>query len=80
MRRTTFNEDHEAFRLTLRDFIEKEVVPHYDEWYAAGLVPRELYTKLGELGIFGIEVPEDRFADCGGGSVCQRKARPQQAR
>ena len=40
MRRTTFNEDHEAFRLTLRDFIEKEVVPHYDEWYAAGLVPR----------------------------------------
>ncbi len=59
MRRTTFNEDHEAFRLTLRDFIEKEVVPHYDEWYAAGLVPRELYTKLGELGIFGIEVPEE---------------------
>ncbi|HET7901561.1 MAG TPA: acyl-CoA dehydrogenase family protein [Candidatus Nanopelagicales bacterium] len=59
MRRTTFNEDHEAFRLTLRDFIEKEVVPHYDEWYAAGLVPRELYAKLGELGIFGIEVPEE---------------------
>jgi len=59
VRRTTFNEDHEAFRLTLRDFIEKEVVPHYDEWYAAGLVPRELYTKLGELGIFGIEVPEE---------------------
>jgi acyl-CoA dehydrogenase len=59
VRRTTFNEDHEAFRLTLRDFIEKEVVPHYDEWYADGLVPRELYAKLGELGIFGIEVPEE---------------------
>ena len=59
MRRTIFTEDHEAFRLTLRDFIAKEVTPHYDEWYAAGLVPRELYTKLGELGIFGIEVPEE---------------------
>jgi alkylation response protein AidB-like acyl-CoA dehydrogenase len=59
MRRRTFTEDHEAFRLNLRDFIAKEVTPHYDEWYAAGLVPRELYTKLGELGIFGIEVPEE---------------------
>ena len=32
MRRRTFTEDHEAFRLTLRDFIAKEVTPHYDEW------------------------------------------------
>jgi len=59
MRRTIFTEDHEAFRLTLRDFIAKEVTPHYDEWYAAGLVPREFYAKLGELGMFGIEVPEE---------------------
>jgi len=59
MRRTTFDEDHEAFRLTVRDFIAKEVSPHYDEWYAAGQVPRELYYQLGELGIFGIEVPEE---------------------
>ena len=29
MRRTVFNEDHEAFRQVLRDFIEAEVVPHY---------------------------------------------------
>jgi len=59
MRRTTFSDDHEAFRLTVRDFIAKEVSPHYDEWYAAGQVPRELYYQLGELGIFGIEVPEE---------------------
>ncbi|GAA4385480.1 acyl-CoA dehydrogenase family protein [Tsukamurella soli] len=59
MRRTVYTEDHEAFRSTLRSFIEAEVVPHYDEWYANGIVPRELYSKLGELGIFGIEVPEE---------------------
>lgn len=59
MRRTVFNEDHEAFRETLRAFIEAEVVPVYDQWYAEGLVPREFYYKLGELGIFGIEVPEE---------------------
>ena len=59
MRRTVFNEDHEAFRETLRDFIQAEVVPYYQSWFDAGIVPREFYYKLGELGLFGIEVPEE---------------------
>ncbi|MBO0842508.1 MAG: acyl-CoA dehydrogenase family protein, partial [Nocardioides sp.] len=59
MRRTVFDEDHEAYRTTLRAFIESEVVPHYQEWFEEGLVPREFYYRLGELGIFGIEVPEE---------------------
>ena len=59
MRRTVFNEDHEAFRETLRDFIRAEVVPVYPEWYEAGVVPREFYYKLAGLGLFGIEVPEE---------------------
>jgi alkylation response protein AidB-like acyl-CoA dehydrogenase len=59
MRRTVFNEDHEAFRQTLREFIQAEVVPYYQDWYEAGLVPREFYYKLAELGLFGIEVPEE---------------------
>ncbi|KUL52576.1 acyl-CoA dehydrogenase [Streptomyces sp. NRRL F-4489] len=59
MRRTVFNEDHEAFRETIRAFIEAEVVPVHDDWYAAGQVPRDFYYKLAELGIFGIRVPEE---------------------
>ncbi|HEX5565650.1 MAG TPA: acyl-CoA dehydrogenase family protein [Streptomyces sp.] len=59
MRRTVFNEDHEAFRETIRDFIAAEVVPHYHRWEEQGHVPRDLYRKLGELGVFGIEVPEE---------------------
>jgi acyl-CoA dehydrogenase len=59
VRRTVFNEDHEAFRSTIRDFIEAEVVPHHQQWSEQGYVPRELYRKLGELGVFGIEVPEE---------------------
>ncbi|MEV4435290.1 acyl-CoA dehydrogenase family protein [Streptomyces sp. NPDC049585] len=59
MRRTVFNEDHEAFRETIRTFIAAEVVPYYDQWRAAGAVPRDFYKKLGELGVFGIEVPEE---------------------
>ncbi|MGQ4515565.1 acyl-CoA dehydrogenase family protein [Streptomyces sp. DW26H14] len=59
MRRTVYNEDHESFRQTLRAFIEAEVVPQYEEWLAAGQAPRDFYYKLGELGVFGIEVPEE---------------------
>ncbi|MFG2984627.1 acyl-CoA dehydrogenase family protein [Streptomyces sp. NPDC048258] len=59
MRRTVFNEDHEAFRETIRAFIEAEVVPVYDEWFQAGQAPRDFYYKLGELGVFGINVPEE---------------------
>jgi alkylation response protein AidB-like acyl-CoA dehydrogenase len=59
MRRTVYNEDHEAFRQTIRAFIAKEVSPHYEQWERQGHVPRELYTRLGELGMFGIEVPEE---------------------
>ena len=59
MRRTVFNEDHEAFRQTLRDFIESEVTPHFQEWFEAGIVPREFYYKLADLGLFGINVDEE---------------------
>ena len=43
MRRAVFNDDHEAFRKTLRAFIQAEVVPHYQEWFEAGIVPRDFY-------------------------------------
>ncbi|HEU5031159.1 MAG TPA: acyl-CoA dehydrogenase family protein [Spirillospora sp.] len=59
MRRTLFNEDHEAFRETIRDFIQAEVAPVYEEWEQAGHPPRDFYNKLGELGVFGIQVPEE---------------------
>lgn len=59
MRRTLFDEDHESFRRMIREFIEREVTPHYDEWFADGQVDRDLYRKLGELGVFGISVPEE---------------------
>jgi acyl-CoA dehydrogenase len=59
VRRTVFTEDHEAYRATIRDFIAAEVVPAYPAWEEAGHPPREFYYKLGELGTFGIEVPEE---------------------
>ncbi|WP_194898377.1 acyl-CoA dehydrogenase family protein [Catenulispora pinisilvae] len=59
MRRSVYTEDHEAFRQIIRDFIAEEVVPVYPEWEKQGHAPRDFYYKLGELGLFGIEVPEE---------------------
>ncbi|MFI7006679.1 acyl-CoA dehydrogenase family protein [Streptomyces sp. NPDC050145] len=59
MRLSVFDEDHEAFRATLRDFIGKEVVPSHHEWEEQGHPPRDFYRRLGELGILGIQVPEE---------------------
>ncbi|MFD3593528.1 acyl-CoA dehydrogenase family protein [Nocardia sp. NPDC058640] len=57
MRRTVFGAEHVTFRATVRAFIEAEVVPSFTRWFDDGLVPREFYYRLGELGILGLEVP-----------------------
>ncbi|MFI8075812.1 acyl-CoA dehydrogenase family protein [Streptomyces sp. NPDC086033] len=65
MRRDLFTPDHEAFRELARDFIAKEVVPHYCDWEKAGQLPREVFHKLGSLGLLGFAIPEEY----GGGGV-----------
>ena len=49
-----FTDEHEAFRKTVRQFVEKEMAPHALEWDRAGIFPRELFKKCGELGFLGI--------------------------
>ncbi|WP_269304571.1 acyl-CoA dehydrogenase family protein [Aeromicrobium sp. HA] len=65
MERTLFEPEHESFRDTVRTFLEKEVVPHHEEWEREGIVPREVWTKAGELGLLGFMMPEE----FGGGGV-----------
>jgi acyl-CoA dehydrogenase len=50
---------HELFRATVRQFVEKEIVPHAEAWEAAGQFPRSLWGRLGELGLLGVEYPEE---------------------
>ncbi|GAA3293707.1 acyl-CoA dehydrogenase family protein [Streptomyces cinereospinus] len=59
MRRTVFTAEHEAFRSVIRQFVADEVVPVYPEWERAGHPPRAFFRRLGELGVFGIEAPEE---------------------
>ena len=65
MRRTLYDDDHEAFRATVRTFVDKEIGPHVDAWSAAGITPRELFTAAGRQGLLGMDVPEEY----GGGGV-----------
>lgn len=50
--------DHEAFRHTVRSFVEKEVTPHHEQWEADGQVSREVWTRAGEQGLLCFDVGE----------------------
>ena len=54
-----FTVEHEAFRKTVRDFVEKELVPHIDEWEEKEEMPREIFPRMGQLGFFGLRFPEE---------------------
>lgn len=41
------------------DFVGREVTPHGDQWEEDGKVPREVLRQMGELGMFGLRVPEE---------------------
>ncbi len=53
-----FTSEHKMFRKTIKDFVEKEIKPHADGWEETGDVPREIFRKLGELGIIGLRYDE----------------------
>jgi alkylation response protein AidB-like acyl-CoA dehydrogenase len=53
-----FTEEHQYFRKTFRDFLQKEVAPHIDKWEETGTIDRFIWKKMGEMGYFGISYPE----------------------
>ncbi len=54
-----YQEEHEAFRRTVRAVVEKELLPHAREWEAREEFPRELYLRFGELGFLGLKYPQE---------------------
>ncbi|MFF4123517.1 acyl-CoA dehydrogenase family protein [Microbispora rosea] len=53
------NEEQRLFRRTLREFVDKEIVPVASEWERAGRYPEEIVRRFAQLGLFGITVPEE---------------------
>lgn len=54
----TPNENQKMIADMIRDFGEKEIRPYIMEWDEDQIFPTELFTKLGELGLLGVLVPE----------------------
>jgi len=63
--RSVFREDHQMFREMARRFIENEIVPHLAEWEHAGIVPKSVWRKAGEVGLLCSTVPEE-YGGAGG--------------
>jgi acyl-CoA dehydrogenase len=53
-----FQPEHDVFRQSILEFIEKELAANADEWEEAGEVPREAFQKMGSLGYLGMRYPE----------------------
>lgn len=49
----------QLFRDNVRKFLENEVAPHYEQWEKDEILPRELWTRMGENGLLCVDVPED---------------------
>jgi alkylation response protein AidB-like acyl-CoA dehydrogenase len=56
--RTLFTPEHEQFRQAVRRFVQKDVVPYYDQWEKDGCVSREVWRRGGAQGLLGINLPE----------------------
>ena len=54
-----FTEEHEAFRASFKDFLQKEVVPFIDKWEKTGTIEKFIWKKFGEMGYFGLCTPEE---------------------
>jgi alkylation response protein AidB-like acyl-CoA dehydrogenase len=53
-----FTDAHEELRLHIRRFLEKEVVPHLEEWEET-LFPDAIFKRFGELGFLGLRYPPE---------------------
>ncbi|WP_318646787.1 acyl-CoA dehydrogenase family protein [Nocardioides donggukensis] len=63
--RELFTDEHDAFRSAVGSFLDKEVVPHHEQWEADGVVSREVWQAAGRQGMLGMNLPEEYG---GGGS------------
>ena len=59
MERNLYEQEHEDFRGMVRAFMEKEVAPYQDEWLENKMVPKSLFEKAAEVGIMGLNIPEE---------------------
>ncbi|HET6625097.1 MAG TPA: acyl-CoA dehydrogenase family protein [Nocardioidaceae bacterium] len=58
MRRRIYDADHEAFRSSVKEFLDRQVLPRTEEFLEARAFPRDLWIEAGKQGFLGLEIPE----------------------
>lgn len=58
MQTIKFTAEHHIFRDTLRAFIRKEITPCVDDWEKRGEIDRNVWKKMGDMGLMGLNYPE----------------------
>lgn len=53
-----WNDEHELFRKSVRQYVDKQLVPNANEWETQREFPKSVFTDLGKLGYLGIRYPE----------------------
>jgi alkylation response protein AidB-like acyl-CoA dehydrogenase len=59
MKRTLYNEDHEAFRESVRGWLEREVTPRLDDFIEEKAIPRDVWIEAGKQGFLGLEIGDE---------------------
>ena len=50
------DDEERTIRDTVRQFVREQVLPEVGDWFEPGILPRELITELGKLGLFGMHL------------------------
>ncbi len=59
MPRNIYDEDHEAYRRTVREFVERTLKPRAEGMLAGKTIARDIWTDAGKQGLFGLGIPEE---------------------
>src|SRR5689334_19225178 len=59
MKRDIYDEDHEDFRASVRQWLERSVIPNTDKYIADKALPREFWLEAGANGFLGLSIPEE---------------------
>ncbi|KRE43557.1 acyl-CoA dehydrogenase family protein [Knoellia sp. Soil729] len=59
MPRNIYDADHEAFRSSVREFVERSLKPRAEEMIRDHVIPRDLWIEAGKQGFFGLGIPEE---------------------
>lgn len=59
MPRNIYDDDHEAFRASVQEFVDRTLKPRADQMLEAKTIDRDIWLEAGKQGLFGLDIPEE---------------------